>query len=846
MSFFFVNSKTLRRVSLSLLLATASTLWTIPFPWTANAQNRSALRLGRIQGVNPPAMYVPDEFVLVLKHSSRANAQAGVEPSGLPVLNLPSLQQLIRRHSVGRFQRQFPGAPTRPLGALPDLSGHYKVRLPSGANLDGAITEFANDPNVESVEKIGVHPLNLDPNDYFYSANPPVQWHLWGAHGIDANLAWDEETGKQDVVVAILDSGVRYTHPDLNGNIWSNPGEIANNGLDDDNNGKVDDVLGYDFVASADPVLFYVCCDADCGIVDNDPSDHNGHGTHVAGTVSAVTNNANGVAGIAGGYSDGTPGAAGNGVKIMPLRIGWNAAFFGLDCGTGLVRMDYAAEAMYYVATQKARGVNVAAVNCSWGSSNSGGLAAAVDNLLANDVMIIHAAGNSNSSSADYLGSRADVMNVAATDINGSGASFTNYGSWVDLAAPGVDIVSTYHVYTDPNTEWYAVSSGTSMATPHACGVAALLESANPSLTGPQKFNLMVSNVKPYTDSLSRYLGSGILSAKKALDAAGGGGNTPPTANNVSQNATEDTAVTISLSGSDPEQCDLAFSIVTTPSKGTLSPMTPLACTGSAPNADSATLVYTPNLNANGADSFTYKVNDGASDSHIATVSLSIAQVNDAPLAQNKNVSTTKGTAISIQLTGNDVETCELTFANGGLSSSSGTLGSITNAACTTSPNSDSATLTYTPNPSFVGNDSFTYTVNDGVATSSPATVSITVTDPGTGTSHVGDLDGASASINPNNWRATVTIAVHSATHTAVSGATVTGTWSAGSAGSGSCTTGTDGRCSVSSANLSKKKVSSVIFSVAGVTHPSFSYNSAANHEPDGDSTGSSITVSKP
>ena len=473
MSSFFFGSKTRSGTTLSLVLLLVSLLWAILFRWTVNAQNQGILQLSQVQGVNPPTVYVTDEFILVLKHASRANVQLGVEPSGLPSLNIPSLQGILRRHNVSRFERQFSGAPTRTLGSsLPDLSGHYKVRLPPGRSLDAAIAEFASDPNVESAEKIGVHAVYKDPNDYFYSANPPVQWHLWGAHGIDANLAWDKETGQPNVVVAILDSGVRYTHPDLNGNVWTNPGEIPNNGLDDDNNGKVDDVVGYDFVASTTGNPFYSCCDADCSTPDKDPSDHNGHGTHVAGTVSAVTNNARGVAGIAGGYSSGT---SGNGVKIMPLRIGWNAAPLLGSCGTGLVRMDYAAEAMYYVATQKARGVNIAAVNCSWGSSNSGGLAAAVDNLLANDVMIIHAAGNSNSSSADYLGTRTDVMNVAATDINGNGASFTNYGSWVDLAAPGVDIVSTYHVYTDPNGEWYASSSGTSMATPHVCGVAALL-----------------------------------------------------------------------------------------------------------------------------------------------------------------------------------------------------------------------------------------------------------------------------------------------------------------------------------------------------------------------------------
>jgi PKD repeat protein len=163
----------------------------------------------------------------------------------------------------------------------------------------------------------------------------------------------------------------------------------------------------------------------------------------------------------------------------------------------------------------------VASINCSWGSSNSGGLGAAVQNLLAHDVMIMHAAGNSGSSSADYLGTVAGVMNVSATDRNGNGASFTNHGSWVDVAAPGVDILSTYRNPddADPGAHYIALLDGTSMASPHVAGIAALLESCTPSLTASQKFDLIVNNTDPYSDT--RDLGSGIADAKKALDAAG-------------------------------------------------------------------------------------------------------------------------------------------------------------------------------------------------------------------------------------------------------------------------------------------------------------------------------------
>ena len=187
---------------------------------------------------------------------------------------------------------------------------------------------------------------------------------------------------------------------------------------------------------------------------------------------------------------------------------------------TGVVRMDYAAEAMNYVADQVDAGVNVAAINCSWGSSNSGGLSAAVTNLIAHDVVVVVAAGNSNSTNTSYLSSRGDCLDVAATDRNGNGASFTNHGPWVDVAAPGVDIISTYANPDDADLthNYVAVLSGTSMSAPHICGILALLESCNPALTGPQKVSLILNNTDPYTDS--RDLGSGIANANNALIAA--------------------------------------------------------------------------------------------------------------------------------------------------------------------------------------------------------------------------------------------------------------------------------------------------------------------------------------
>lgn len=487
-----------------------------------------------------PELYKPNEFIVVLNRESRRQVQVGTDRFGAPTANLPSIQQAIRENGVERFARQFPTAKPRAIDSkYPDLTGHFKARI-GGGDLDRAMRAFERNPHVDHVEKIGIHFVSISPNDTYYD-NPPQtfpndQWHYWDANGIDADLAWDTTTGSSSVIVAIADSGVRYFHIDLggnnaqwgpdnpqtNGNIFVNPNEIPGNGVDDDANGRVDDTIGYDFVASAACGVGCSCIDDDCGVQDNDPDDYDGHGTHVAGTVGAISNNNRQVAGVAGGFSDGTTSGAGNGVKILPLRIGATVNYFGQT--VGIVFMDYAAEAMNYVADLVEAGHNVASFNASWGSSNTGGIDAAVDNLLAHDVMLMHAAGNSNANDPGYLGNKAGVMNVTATGRTGSGASFTNYGAWTDLAAPGVDILSTYRVNSDPDpaSHYIAVLDGTSMSSPHAAGVAALLESCDPGLTGPQKFALMVNNVTSYSDA--RDLGSGILNAKLALDAAGCGG----------------------------------------------------------------------------------------------------------------------------------------------------------------------------------------------------------------------------------------------------------------------------------------------------------------------------------
>ncbi|MFH0931856.1 MAG: S8/S53 family peptidase [Candidatus Zixiibacteriota bacterium] len=459
--------------------------------------------------------YVPNQFVVNLKADAGAIHPAlekGVIKTGVPAFDI-----LNERFSVSEMAQQFPGAKAEP--GVPDLSRYYIVTFRGNHRLDEVISAYSANPDVEHVEPIGIHPVyDIYPNDYYFQGQADP-WNQWGLHNttdhdIDAPCAWEINTGSTSVKMAILDTGVRYYHKDLGGsswstttgNIWLNPGEIAGNGIDDDGNGYVDDWIGWDWVTGIKGCKK----GEDCATADNDPRDFAGHGTHCAGIAGAMTNNSRGVAGVAGGWGDGTTGSIGNGSKIMCLRIGWLSS-----SGAGYVNMGFAASAMYYAANKGAT-----SANCSWGSSNSGGLGAAVDYAISKGVLIVHAAGNANNSTADYLGSRTDVMNVAATDRNDVKASFSSYGTWVDVSAPGVDIVSTYHNYLDPANDYVAVMSGTSMSAPFVTGEAALVKSQYPLYTWQDIYNRIKSttdNIDALNPSYVGLLGTGRINACKAL-----------------------------------------------------------------------------------------------------------------------------------------------------------------------------------------------------------------------------------------------------------------------------------------------------------------------------------------
>ena len=218
-----------------------------------------------------------------------------------------------------------------------------------------------------------------------------------------------------------------------------------------------------------------------------------------------------------------------------------------------------------------------------------------------------------------------------------------------------------------------------------------------------------------------------------ATESLGTPTNTTPTANATSKTTAFNTAGTVNLSGSDPETCQLTFAIVTGPTHGSLGATTDNACVAGTPNTDSATVTYTPTAGYSGADSFTYTVNDGTATSTPATASLTVSP-NTSPTANATSKTTPQDTPATVSLSGSDPESCTLTFTivTGPVH---GSLGSISDNACVAGvPNTDSATVTYTPDSGYDGPDSFTYKVNDGTNDSSPATASLTITPPAANT----------------------------------------------------------------------------------------------------------------
>jgi len=369
---------------------------------------------------------------------------------------------------------------------LPQLNIRV-CRIPEGMTVEQAVQSFQANPDVEYAEPNYVYHMDeVFPND-------PKFGSLWGLHNvgqgggrtdadIDAPEAWEIQRGSETVIIGIVDTGVEYDHEDLQANMWINPGESGEgretNGIDDDGNGYIDDFRGWDFVQK-----------------DNDPKDGNGHGTHVAGTIGAIGNNARGVTGINWR------------VRLMPLR------FLNVQ-GSGY--LSDAIEAILYGADMGAK-----ILNNSWGGYQfSQALQDAIRYALQKGVLFVAAAGNEKEDNdfRPHYPSSYDLENiiaVAASDNRDRFANFTNWGKTsVDLAAPGVNILSCY---LRGRYEWL---SGTSMAAPHVAGVAGLVWAQFPNLNYRQ-VKARILGAVDFISSFEKYLFTGgRLNAARALSPA--------------------------------------------------------------------------------------------------------------------------------------------------------------------------------------------------------------------------------------------------------------------------------------------------------------------------------------
>lgn len=331
--------------------------------------------------------------------------------------------------------------------------GHTSVyKVPAGQSVEEALAKLRKDPNVIYAEPNYLyHALEVAPKAVRAqrTVNDPMFDQLWGVKKIQAPEAWETTAGDPNVIVAVVDTGVDYNHPDLQGQVIKGP-DFGNN--------------------------------------DADPMDDQGHGSHVAGTIAALADNGQGVAGVA--YR----------TKILAIKV------LGSD-GSG----DMAAIAKGIL---KAQEMGAKVINLSLGGEQDARtIRDAVDQVTAKGALCVVAAGNENTTRNTYPAAYASVLSVGATDTNDRRASFSNYGTYVDIAAPGTGILSS----TEKD---YKKHDGTSMASPHAAGVAALLLAQNPALTPSQLKAVMERNGDPTTGFKNGILR---LNALKALDAVKSG-----------------------------------------------------------------------------------------------------------------------------------------------------------------------------------------------------------------------------------------------------------------------------------------------------------------------------------
>ena len=422
---------------------------------------------------------IPGEFVVKVRPGNQCQKDLSQGQTGIPTLDNALAEFPVHRikHFCPQTADSDPRGLTRVLEISTDEDIDPNQLLSSLQSL--SIVEYAEPKYLRTTTYYpGPHrgkfsPVGNDelPDDPYY----PLQWML---PYINVPAAWDIVTGDPSVVIANVDIGVDIDHPDLAQILWQNPLEYqGSSGMDDDGNGWTDDIYGWDFV-------------------DNDPDPRpitgDYHGTHTSGIAIASTNNGIGGAGIA------------RDCRLMSVRVGIGSEiYFGFP-------------GIYYAAHSGAK-----IISLSWGGYGFSQFEQdVVEDAQALGCLIVAAAGNESTTSEHYPAAYDAVIAVAAIDQTGQIANFSNYGIWVDIAAPGVSIYSTI-----PNGQW-GYASGTSMAAPVVAGVSALVASLYPDFNSQQLMSAVIASGNPIDDVNPFYgnlLGTGCVNAFRAVDGGRGG-----------------------------------------------------------------------------------------------------------------------------------------------------------------------------------------------------------------------------------------------------------------------------------------------------------------------------------
>jgi len=421
---------------------------------------------------------LPDR--LIIKFSSPlASAKGTPSTLALPgncnaILTSAQAQEIIQIFPEQSFRLQKSSSPY-------DLSSIYEIHFNRDLNIPKITNLLRKQPGVVYVEPVYLHYPTYDPNDP--ALGQGFQNYL---ATIKAREGWDISRGDSSVVIGIVDSGVDWQHEDLAAKIWRNPGEIPNNGIDDDGNGYKDDVRGWDFGGLS-------------GTPDNDPrEDRADHGTAVAGIAAAATDNGKGIAGVAFNC------------KIMAVKTSQNDVR-----PNGRLAIVYGYQGIKYAADNGA-----SIINCSWGGTSYSEFEQDVINYATSQgALVVAAAGNGGDDAEFYPAAYQHVFSVASTNSNDGRSSFSSYGYWVGVSAQGED---TYSTWQSTNTPYIFLSDGTSFSSPMAAGVCALVKSLHKDWTPQQvaqQVRISADNINNLNSGFVKRIGFGRINVQRALGA---------------------------------------------------------------------------------------------------------------------------------------------------------------------------------------------------------------------------------------------------------------------------------------------------------------------------------------